>query len=73
MKKKIPCIECKKKRLVQKNLKGRVESLEGRIGTIENLVLHEKSKDLGFAVLKKHLNRKDKPLPRFNGKIIDQD
>lgn len=50
-----------------------IESVEHRIEVIEELILHEKSRDLGFAVLKKHLNRSDIPLPNFMGKEIEQD
>ena len=50
-----------------------IESVEDRIDTIENLILHEESKHNGFAVLKRHLNRPDKPLPRFGGKDLKQD
>ena len=46
---------------------------EYMIATLEKLLLHKKSKLNGFAVLKKHLNRSDKPLPRFAGKEIEQD
>jgi hypothetical protein len=50
-----------------------LDFLKHRIEVLENLLLHEKSKNCGFAVLKKHLNRPDKPLPSFCGKPIDQD
>lgn len=44
-----------------------------QVNTIESLILHNESKWNGFAVLKKHLNRPDKPMPRFRGKDIEQD
>ena len=44
-----------------------------RLETIENLILHQESKYSGFAVLKKHLQRPDKPLMRYMGKPIKQD
>lgn len=50
-----------------------ISSNEYRIKTIENTIYHEKSRVLGYAILKKHLNRPDKPLPHFMGKEIEQD
>lgn len=50
-----------------------VTSNEYRLEALERLLLHKESKYSGFAVLKKHLNRPDQPLPNFNGKPIEQD
>lgn len=50
-----------------------VSSLEDRIEVLETLLLHKDSRILGFGVLKKHLQRTDRPLPNFNGKPIEQD
>lgn len=50
-----------------------ISEIERKIEIFENLLLHEESKLNGFAVLKKHLNRPDVPLPRFGGKPIEQD
>jgi len=47
--------------------------IDDRIESVEQLILHQESKYNGFAVLKKHLNRPDKPLPNFGGKSIEQD
>ncbi len=43
------------------------------IEALEKLLLHRESYYNGFAVLKKHLNRPDKPLPNVGGKEIEQD
>ena len=50
-----------------------VDSYGYRLEAIETLVLHRESRINGFATLKKHLNRPDKPLPNFAGKPIEQD
>ena len=54
-----------------------ISELEGnayiRLESLETLLLHQESKWNGFAVLKKHLNRPDKPMPFFGGKEIEQD
>lgn len=51
----------------------RIEELEERIDTLERLILNQEAKLYGFAVLKRHLNRPDKPLPKMHGKNIKQD
>lgn len=56
---------------LQKWLK--IESNESRIETLETLLFHQPSRMNGFAVLKRHLNRPDRPLPNFRGKVIEQD
>jgi hypothetical protein len=50
-----------------------LEELETRVNTLESLLLNEKAKNYGFAVLKKHLQRPDKALPYIGGKEIEQD
>ena len=50
-----------------------IDTMQNHIDVIEKLILHEDSRVNGFAVLKKHLNRPDKPLPTFMGKRIKQD
>ena len=50
-----------------------ITSNENRIMMIEYSIYHEKSRVLGYAILKKHLNRPDKPVPYFWGKEIEQD
>ena len=50
-----------------------ITSNERGIKVIEDTIYHGKSKLVGFAVLKRHLNRPDKPLPYFGGKEIEQD
>lgn len=57
----------------KKQLKGEIIELRSRLDMLEDLLYHEESKYNGFAVLKRHLNRPDKPLPRARGKIIKQD
>ena len=49
------------------------EELKATNEIYANLLLHNESKLNGYAVLKKHLNRPDKPLPLFMGKDIEQD
>lgn len=50
-----------------------IKTLENHIEAIERLILHRESYLNGFATLKKHLQRPDKPLPNFGGKPIEQD
>lgn len=50
-----------------------ISNLQYRIELLEDMLLHEKSRIHGFAVLKRHLNRPDKPLPKFMGKDIEYD
>lgn len=50
-----------------------VDSCDVRLTALEYLLLHTDSRLNGFAVLKKHLNRPDQPLPYFGGKPIEQD
>jgi hypothetical protein len=50
-----------------------IDTPEHRVNTLEELLYHKKSKLLGFATLKKHLQRPDVPLPRFAGRDIEQD
>ena len=50
-----------------------IENNDNHIEAIENLILHKESKLLGYAVLKRHLSRPDKPLLYFAGKEIEQD
>jgi len=50
-----------------------VNKIDYRIEMIEKLIMHEKSRISGYAVLKKHLHRPDKPLPYYMGKEIEQD
>lgn len=50
-----------------------IDTAENHIEALERLLLHKDSYFQGFAVLKKHLNRPDKPLPHFMGKEIEQD
>lgn len=50
-----------------------IQNVEYRIETIENLILHKESKLHGYAVLKRHLQRPDQPLPHFFGEEIKQD
>jgi len=50
-----------------------IKNYDDQIEVIHSLILHNESKANGFAVLKKHLNRPDRPLPRYAGKDIEQD
>jgi hypothetical protein len=50
-----------------------VDSLDTRVSTIEKNIYHKGCALYGFAVLKKHLQRPDGPLPHFMGKEIEQD
>lgn len=49
------------------------KDIEIRLETLETLLLHKESYFNGYAVLKKHLQRPDQPLPPFAGKPIEQD
>jgi len=51
----------------------RIERLEHQVLQLHELLLHQESYYNGFITLKKHLQRPDKPLPRFAGKEIEQD
>ena len=44
-----------------------------RLEALEHLLLNHEAQMSGFAVLKKHLHRPDKPLPNFAGKPLEQD
>ena len=48
-------------------------SNEYSIRQLRDLLVHEKSSIEGFIVLKRHLQRPDRPLPRYRGKEIEQD
>lgn len=50
-----------------------ITTLEVRIEMLERLLLHRESYLNGYGVLKKHLQRPDRPLPTFAGKEIEQD
>lgn len=50
-----------------------IETLEIRLEALDTLLLHRESRMNGFATLKKHLQRPDRPLPNFMGKPIEQD
>ena len=50
-----------------------IDVLDARMEGYDILLLHRESRLNGFLVLKKHLNRPDKPLPNFAGKPIEQD
>lgn len=50
-----------------------ISEIENRIESLESLLLHKDSKLNGFSVLKRHLNRPDKPLPCYMGEEIKQD
>lgn len=50
-----------------------IVTIENSVETIHRAILHQESNFNGFFVLKKHLNRPDKPLPSWKGKPIEQD
>ena len=50
-----------------------ITGLASHVEMLDDMLLHREARLNGFAVLKKHLNRPDKPLPQYKGKDIEQD